>query len=101
MTRPFGAPPSPVPTSVTQPTDSRVLAARCFGQPRDNPSVPSVACRGDSGTQATENRQRAGRKRGWRRLIMAQAEVLEFEESVCTRQDALLRSALWLVPDPF
>ena len=31
---------------------------------------------------------------------MAQGEVLEFEEYVRTRQDALLRSARRLVPDP-
>ena len=31
---------------------------------------------------------------------MAHGEVLEFEEYVRTRQDALLRSARRLVPDP-
>src|SRR3954469_5222610 len=33
-------------------------------------------------------------------VYMAQGEVLEFEEYVRTRQDALLRSARRLVPDP-
>src|SRR5207247_203864 len=99
-----------VPTSVTQPTDSRALSAGCLGQRRDNSSVASYACRGRAMhklTQAFENRHpavgRSGgtrRKRGTEAVGMAHGEVLEFEEYVRTRQDALLRSARRLVPDP-
>ncbi len=38
-------PPYPVPTSVTQPTDSRALSAGCSAQCRDNRSVASFVCR--------------------------------------------------------
>ena len=79
--------------------DSRALAAGCSAQPRDNTSVASFAVPARPGGGQPAGTADAGTGSG-RRLTWRSGEVLEFEEYVRTRQDALLRSARRLVPDP-